>query len=142
MNAKKEGADKAAPVKGDDLDFSKLLSLDEGKRVLFDDPTVIEEHQEPRRAPKAPERATAARKAAGPAPLSDTGRKTMVQGNGGGRPTYKEPGTECVRVAVNLPLETVRMMRQALAGELFGKFTSNTELVDAAIRAFLAQGRK
>lgn len=56
---------------------------------------------------------------------------------GVGRPTFRQSGVEYVKIIVTVPLETKQLIRQALAGEYFGKYETQAELVDAAIRAFV-----
>jgi hypothetical protein len=47
-----------------------------------------------------------------------------------------------VKLVLQLPLETKRLMQKALAEQFFGKYRTNVQLVDAAIRAFIANGGK
>lgn len=130
------------------------FELDVGRRVLpAPEPVPAasaaeakpEQKPSPSVRPSKKAKAPKAEKPAAAAGEGGQGLKVVVMGRSGeagGRPTFKAPNTECVKVTLLLPLETKRMMQKALAGEFFGKFRSNVELVDAAIRTFITNGGK
>jgi hypothetical protein len=121
--------------KKQDFDLS-ALSLDQDKRVLPENP-----RQQAKPAAQKAEKPKG-KKAEKPAAKPAAGEGGVAAEIRSGRPTYKASGTECVRMVFVLPVETKQMLKQALAGPFFGKYQSQVEIVDAAIRAFVAGGAK
>jgi hypothetical protein len=120
--------------KKQDFDLSSL-SLEQDKRVL-------PESARPQAKPAEQKAERPKGKKAGKAAAKPAAGEGGAAEPRSGRPTYKAPDTECVRMVFVLPVETKRMLKQALAGPFFGKYQSQVELVDAAIRAFVANGTK
>lgn len=132
-------------------DFSPAdFELDADRRVLPapQPPATAPETKlaEKPTAAKPPKKTKDAKPAAKTGEAGDVGPKVVIMGlssgSAGGRPTFKGPNTECVKLVLQLPLETKRLMQKALAEQFFGKYRTNVQLVDAAIRAFIANGGK
>lgn len=121
-----------ATEKKPEFDLSELM-LDQGKNVLPAPKTA--------KPVEKPEVKQVRKKESKPAALVEAGEGGSVS-HVGGRPTFKAPNTECVRVTLDLPLETKRILQQALAGQFFGVYRSQTEVIDAAIRYFIEKGGK
>lgn len=68
---------------------------------------------------------------------AEGGKKPPAKGQGG-RPTFKKSGIKYTKLVFEVPEDTKRVLKQALAGKFYGVYATQAELVDAAIKAFVS----
>lgn len=122
----------AAGSKKPDFDLSEFGDL-QPKGVLSKDETPAQAASS--KAQAKPEKR---QKAAKQTPVSGGPRK---MGGEGGRPTFKE-NTECARMNMYLPVDTIMKIKRAYLIDYSGQFRSMTEIVDRAVNAYIDGGCK
>ena len=59
-----------------------------------------------------------------------------------GRKSWKKPGTIYTRLGFDTPIETKQKLKQLLAGKFYGKYSSQDEMLNEAIKDFISKHLK